>query len=939
MVQIRPVIEEGIDRKDLSRIRSRFLQLNQVRLERAGQSLSARQQQVLRLLPLLLHVSHPLLPGYVSAATPAGFGGYEPDPGLIQEAQGLARSFSYRVRTGYDRFSLYSLFLMGSVGSIGHGVQSDMDFWLCHAPELDAAALASLRRKCDALQKWAGSLGAQIHIFLINPEHYVSGARDGVLTSDDCGTTQHYLLLDEFYRTSVWLAGRTPLWWYVPDYEEHRYGEYCATLLEKRFVRREEVVDLGHLAQIPAREFAGAGMWQIYKGIAEPYKSLLKLLLIEVYAGQYPQVDCVSRQFKRALYDNEQDADSLDAYVMLYRQLERYLQQRNERERLELVRRCFYLKIGIRMGQPGARRRGDWQRNLLWQLVSEWGWTDKQLKNLDRRNQWRVGEVRSERRLLVRELMASYRFLGDWAQRSGSLAGTSARDLAVLGRRLYAAFERKADKIEHINPQISDDMSEPFLTLAEYRVADDEYTHWAFYPGNLRRSELEFHSPLKRMPGLLELLAWAYRNGIVDAASSLTVLTEDGSFSERDLHDVLQRMAQEFPLGGDEVAEQVLLQPARTVHGMLVVNLARDPFPMLVQEDIQIATGQTNPLDFSGRRVNLVRSIDRLSLNSWNELLVQSWEGADALADCLSCLLAETVHPLEPGLRVYSFGRTRAPAIAARVEEVAQQLLQAARQGNVRYLLQLRAGFHVLEWNEGAVDACALPDIQALEAFIADPRHICLPWLLDQQALEGHPLRYLLMQAVPGRIELYFQVQGDSAELYLFDEGNRLFRQRSPFVGESGLLLPWQRFFAALQFRRNARLSSDGDLRPGLDVRYFRIVPAGGARARGIEACQVQVHVAEQFYAVQAIVGSSGALTLYCNGREFSRLDHGEQLYRQVATEILSARRNGERYPCYITDLDLPQEQAAGRLHTVELLQKKYQLESLLNQALQQLAE
>lgn len=98
MVQIRPVIEEGIDRKDLSRIRSRFLQLNQVRLERAGQSLSARQQQVLRLLPLLLHVSHPLLPGYVSAATPAGFGGYEPDPGLIQEAQGLARSFSYHIR-------------------------------------------------------------------------------------------------------------------------------------------------------------------------------------------------------------------------------------------------------------------------------------------------------------------------------------------------------------------------------------------------------------------------------------------------------------------------------------------------------------------------------------------------------------------------------------------------------------------------------------------------------------------------------------------------------------------------------------------------------------------------------------------------------------------------------------------------------------------------
>ncbi|MDI9730721.1 hypothetical protein, partial [Stutzerimonas stutzeri] len=76
--------------------------------------------------------------------------------------------------------------------------------------------------------------------------------------SDDCGTTQHYLLLDEFYRTALWLGGRTPLWWLVPDYEEHRYDDYVATLLAKRFVRADEVLDLGHLGQVPPGEFVGA---------------------------------------------------------------------------------------------------------------------------------------------------------------------------------------------------------------------------------------------------------------------------------------------------------------------------------------------------------------------------------------------------------------------------------------------------------------------------------------------------------------------------------------------------------------------------------------------------------------------------------------------------------------------------------------------------------
>ncbi|MFE1817368.1 class I adenylate cyclase, partial [Metapseudomonas otitidis] len=76
----------------------------------------------------------------------------------------------------------------------------------------------------------------------------------------------------------------TPLWWLVPVYEEHNYRAYTQTLLSKRFIRAEDDLDLGHLAHIPPGEFVGAGLWQLFKGIDSPYKSLLKLLLTEVYA-------------------------------------------------------------------------------------------------------------------------------------------------------------------------------------------------------------------------------------------------------------------------------------------------------------------------------------------------------------------------------------------------------------------------------------------------------------------------------------------------------------------------------------------------------------------------------------------------------------------------------------------------------------------------------
>ncbi len=50
--EIRPDLDEGIDRKVLSQLRARFLKLNEGRMARAMEGLSTRQQGVLNLLPL-----------------------------------------------------------------------------------------------------------------------------------------------------------------------------------------------------------------------------------------------------------------------------------------------------------------------------------------------------------------------------------------------------------------------------------------------------------------------------------------------------------------------------------------------------------------------------------------------------------------------------------------------------------------------------------------------------------------------------------------------------------------------------------------------------------------------------------------------------------------------------------------------------------------------
>ncbi|WP_337056019.1 class I adenylate cyclase [Pseudomonas sp. USHLN015] len=940
--EIRPDIDDGIDRKVLAQLRARFLKVNGGRLERAMQGLSTRQQLVLRLLPLLFHVNHPLLPGYVSGQTPAGLSNYEPDDEVLAEVQRLTRSFAYKARRGNPPMPIHGLFLMGSLGTVAQAEQSDMDLWVCHAPDLSAAEVAELRRKCEQLETWAATQGTEAHFFLIDPQRFVVGDRETQLTSDDCGTTQHYLLLDEFYRTAIWLAGRTPLWWLVPVYEEGRYAEYTEKLLSRRFIRAEEVLDLGHLAHIPVGEFIGAGMWQLFKGIESPYKSVLKLLLTEVYASEHPRVHCLSLRFKHAVYANHLDLDELDPYIVVYRRLEEYLTARGDRERLELIRRCLYLKVNKKLSRPPRNRRKSWQRLLFERLTREWQWDARQLAMLDSRSQWKVRQVGAERRALVNELTYSYRFLSEFGRSQHAISSLNSRDLGVLGRRLYAAFERKAGKVEFINPGIAPDLAEDTLTLVQCPSPEAQgETQWALFPGSLNAQEWRDFAPIKRAHELIELLAWCHRNGVIDPSTRLSLNPGTSDLSEFELSNLIASLQQCIPLPLPPVGEAALLRASAPSEVLLLINVGVDPLKQHSQMNVHMTTERTDSLGYSGVRDNLVLTIDQVTLNSWNELLVTRYDGPFAPLDCLRDFLNATPADMQPNLRVRCFCRNRAQAIAQRVEELFRDALaHLGSPDTTRYLLQVRQQYHVLELLPGQVSHTALDDLPALLEHLGEDLPTYSPLFLDRYALEGEDLALILPLGRPNCIQVFFRQDGESAELTLLDEHNALWRQRQPFRDQQSLLTPLQRFLQSVLYRRNALLPLDSPTPPSdLEILYYEVLPSPPQRAQQVERrAAPQAPVSHPFYDVQAIVEPLDAdrvhVTLYCNHREFSELEYGGELFASVARHILSQRSEAERYPCYITDLDLSRVLGEGHAQTVHYLRYKAELEKQLNQAL-----
>ncbi|MDH5572111.1 MAG: class I adenylate cyclase, partial [Gammaproteobacteria bacterium] len=394
---------------DFKTLKQRFLKLNQSRLRRVKDDLRPSQQDFIELLPLLFHVNHPILPGYVSKSTPVGVPEFLPDKDTLDAAKRFSKSFSWK-RRAYRKFEIHALYLMGSTGTIAYSDKSDFDIWVCHDSSLSGKQLEELQEKTRAIENWAASMGVEANLFLVDAERFKRGEH-GHLSSESSGSALHYLLLEEFYRTSVLLAGRYPIWWLVPPEQEHNYDAVVEDIKLKRYLHSREHIDFGGLAHISADEFYGATLWLLYKGINSPYKSILKILLMEAYASEYPHIDLLGLRFKKAVYDGEDDINILDPYLMMMDKVEEYLVQYNQDNRLDLARRSFYFKVDEPLSHDNNQKRNSWRRELMSGLTHQWGWSSGYIMKLDAQDEWNINSVIEERQILIREFTGSYRFL------------------------------------------------------------------------------------------------------------------------------------------------------------------------------------------------------------------------------------------------------------------------------------------------------------------------------------------------------------------------------------------------------------------------------------------------------------------------------------------------------------------------------------------------
>lgn len=598
----------------ISFAKERVEALEALRIQRAVAENSAGFQTVLSLLPALLHYNEPSLIGYVEQA-PAGFYQFQ----INNAQQDFLTSLAIE-QTNASNFPAFDgLYVMGSFGSVTQTALSDLDLWLCHTKSFSTEQQQALAEKLSLIQCWAKDFGVELQFYLMNPIHFRAQQYSSDVTTEHSGSAQHFFLLDEFYRSAIRLAGKRILWLHLNE-QDYRY------VTQQGVADLGDWIDFGDLSSLSISEYFGASLWQLYKGIKNPYKSAIKILLLESYAQTYPTTHLISLKFKQKLFSTNRVQYHFDPYLAMLEQVTEYLEQRKEYVRLDRLRYCFYLKAIE--GQQTT-----WRINYLQELAKNWGWSEKELHHLASRENWKIKQAMADQQMLVEQLLQSYRNLIHFARKFHIDPSIMPQDTDILMRKLYSVFEVLPGKVTLINEKIATQLEEAEVTFIEVTESSSQRAGWYL----VNHAPLSPYDSAKRyvqyQKSLTKLVAWAYFNGVVTVNTQLHIVSQRVSLAR--LRKFISDLRLTFPVKPPPVQDQDLYHPNEIRNLIVAVNLTNDPTQKI---EAQTALSQLDLFNLSSSEQGIVGSISLIYRNMWNEVIAQHFEGTDAILKALKLI-------------------------------------------------------------------------------------------------------------------------------------------------------------------------------------------------------------------------------------------------------------------------------------------------------------
>jgi adenylate cyclase class 1 len=487
-----------------------------LRLQKFTNSLSSKVKiDLIDSLPYLISTNIPGLPGYIDDYRPIGIYGYSSSakaPLFIK-----SRFPSVLLPPGFDNSRpLLELFaIMGSAGSIAFNEESDIDFWLClDEKKADAESLKFLRAKLREIEFWiTDNFSIETHFYLNDIERIRNDLFD---TNEDSfgGKANGKLLKDEFYRSSILLNGKIPFWWVVPaGIEDSGYDECIRALDSSAFSR--DYVDFGNLHTIDRQDFIGGGLFQILKSLGNPFKSIIKIGVVEKYLlDKDSESILLCNMIKKSVLEGKLNINHIDPYVMMFNQVNDFYSQNRDPDHAlasEIIKMCFYIKIDPNLSETAGRPAAESEKiEKMTEYIKKWKWSDVKIHQMDTFKDWDITPINKFWNSITGHILKSYKRILKNIQGDEFIKRFSTEDIKFITTKINSSFSLSEKKIR---PAISfkDNPIEKHLKIESISEKEGKI-NWLLSKG-FSKGQKDFQRLLiHKEPTLIALLAWISMN-------------------------------------------------------------------------------------------------------------------------------------------------------------------------------------------------------------------------------------------------------------------------------------------------------------------------------------------------------------------------------------------------------------------------------------------
>ena len=586
---------------------TKFLDQNKLSLLTAFDIFKPSQADFFQIVPLLIHENCQFLEmGAIHSKTPCGISDYLPANQAVQIFERYTEKTNFQVKRSLTPL-IEGLFTMGSVGSLAQTFESDIDYWVCINEDLiDSIGLERLRIKLDLLEAMAwDKFKTRVTFFIVDilkAKHNDFGGS----TQESSGSAQSRLLKEEFYRTMIHVAGKLPLWAVLPTAISLNYYNM---ILERvaGFSNYHRYMDLGDIHAIPVNEYFGASIWQMFKWLKSPFKSVIKMALLEKYIHAYGKEPLLCNQYKNEWMNSSSHLKLAqnDSYIILLKHLIDYYRQANDSPSINLVLTCFFLKLEIsKQGEIDNTVFG-LRKILLEKCLENWGWDKNRLFEIGKFREWPYANI--QRLSITIEHYMQTKFTQVKKQFENQSRGglmISKEDRRVLERKVDIILLEKPHKIKRIILVSRGDRHFERFHLKYLPMPETPGT-WELYHKNSKVRQ-DHEESLVKANSIEEIGAWLINNSLYGTHSIVNLIPNPTRVTHEDIEKLFKAMSDFFCPYIQEPVQFNELRREKPRMACLFISI-----------NFYAARQQTSITDYSA-----------VYINSWGEMYLRSsWPG------------------------------------------------------------------------------------------------------------------------------------------------------------------------------------------------------------------------------------------------------------------------------------------------------------------------